>query len=46
MTPYTALTVKKFDESPDLELEPHRIIISVAPDNKGPPENLQLAPWS
>ena len=45
MTPYTVLTVKDFVPSADLELEPHRIIISVAPDNKGPLENLQLAPW-
>ena len=46
LTPYTALKVKSFEPSPDLEVQPHRIVISVAPDNKVPPEDLPLAPWS
>ena len=45
LTPYTVLTVKDFTRSTDLEVQPHHIIISVAPDNKGPLENLRLAPW-
>ena len=45
LTPYTVLTIKDFIPSTDLEVQPHHIIISVAPDNKGPPETLQLAPW-
>ena len=46
LTPYTALKVKSFEPSNDLEAQPHRIVISVAPDNKVPPEDLPLAPWS
>ncbi|KAL3928708.1 MAG: hypothetical protein SGPRY_002276 [Prymnesium sp.] len=45
LTPYTALTVKKCYESSNLDVQPHRIIISVAPDNKQQPEDLPLAPW-
>jgi len=45
LTPYTALKVKSFEPSPDLEVQPHRIVVSVAPDNKVPREDLPLAPW-
>eukprot|EP00966_Prymnesium_polylepis_P327818 7383655-Prymnesium_polylepis.2 len=46
LTPYTALKVKKFERSPNLLEQPHRIILTVAPDNQGPSEDLPLAPWS
>ena len=46
LTPYTVLTVKEFEASPNLEVQPHRIVVRVAPDNKALSETLPVAPWS
>ena len=48
--PYSCFTVRSVDWDPapivDLyECRPHRIEVDVAPDNKGMPAGLPLAPW-
>ena len=48
--PYSCFTVRAvhWDEAPivdEYDARPHRIDVEVAPDNRGLPKNLPLAPW-
>lgn len=44
--PYSVFTVRTVTWRRGTVDEPHWIYLDAAPDNKGPPEDLPLAPWS
>mmetsp|Transcript_15830 Transcript_15830/g.42747 ORF Transcript_15830/g.42747 Transcript_15830/m.42747 type:complete len:109 (-) Transcript_15830:345-671(-) len=43
--PFSTFSVEAVELSPDPKLQPHRIHLVAAQDNRAEPEDLPLAPW-